>query len=335
MASLNTGWSARFKATQTQDIYKVRLIWNNVSAAGQVTIRIETDSSGKPSGTLYDANAVLTAVVPVAGSQLYTFSTPPATGLTIDSIYHVVILTTTGGTTQTLASHAAPGALGSTYPVEVLTAADGTTRTNFAEVAGTVARCSLVLADGTDDSMGMIPASTTVNTNLITSGGTVVVAGLKLITDVTLRVSGVEFMVVKTGTPTANLRCRIYNSANSLVTNSTIVISVNSLLTGAATRRGVAMGFAGGVVISLPPDTYRVVFDGAADTSGVNCWVMKGTTPFGATSVPSGFSMTTAPNIASPVWTDTTDQVPVRLILDDVLVPASAEGYSRSRTVFA
>jgi len=326
MAALNTGFSARFKATQALDVLSVRLNWSAVTAPGQVTIRIETDSTGKPSGTLYDANAVLTAQVPAAGTQTYTFATPPSTNLTIDAMYHVVVLTTTGGTTQTLRAYMQSGGM-TQYPNVVLTAADGTTRTNFTEVTNSLPLCSLVLTGSVEDSMGMIPYAGTTNIiSLFTTAGAVAVAGLKLVTDATLSVSGVEFIVVKAGTPTANLRIRIYDSSDALVTNSTIVIPASSLTTGASSRRGQAFGFANGAVLSLPAGTYRVVLDGAADTSGSNCWRLQSATPYNAASAPSGFSLTTAPDIATPVWTDTTDQPPIRLILDDVTVAAGSGG---------
>lgn len=318
MATLNTGWSGRFQATQNKDIYSVILSWVTVSSPGQVTVRIETDSSGKPSGSLYDANAVATAVVPTAGTQTVTFSSHPTTKLTVGTFYHVVILTTTGGTTQTLRGYLQNTSY-SAYGNITLTAADGTTRTNFAEVNASIPVCSLLLDDASEDSMGMAPLNGAQNNiNLITSGGNVVVAGLKFVTDATLSVAGVEYMIIKTGTPTANLRFRIYDNSNNDVSSGGVSVSV-STLTNASAKRGQAYF---GSLISLSAGTYRAVADGAADTSGSNCWTFRGIQLMNG-AVGSGFSMTTAPNISSPVWTDTTHAVAMRLILDDMTVGAA------------
>lgn len=328
MAALNTGFSARFKATQALAILAVKLSWSAVTTPGQVTIRIETDSNGKPSGTLYDANAVMTAQVPATGIQTYTFGTPPTTNLTIDAIYHVVVLTTTGGTTQTLRAYMQQAGT-TAYPANAMTAANGTTRTNFAEVTNGVPLCSLILTGSVEDSMGMVPyAGTNNHVSLYTNAGAVIVAGLKFVTDVPLSVAGIEFVILKAGTPTANLRIRIYDSGNSLVANSTIVIPNASML-NAVGRRAQAFGFADGAVLSLAAGTYRIVFDGAADTTGSNCWRVPSATPYNAASAPSGLSMTTAPNIDSPSWTDTSDQTPVRLILDDITSAGSGGGGMR------
>src|SRR5262245_48262057 len=73
MAALNSGCAYRFMAQDTRDVASVRLYWFSVSSPGQVTVRIETDAAGKPSGTLADAKAVATGVVPAAGWQQVSF----------------------------------------------------------------------------------------------------------------------------------------------------------------------------------------------------------------------------------------------------------------------
>lgn len=318
MAALNAGFCARFTATQAKDIASVRIYWNTVTTPGTITVRIETidAATGKPSGTLYDANAEITGVTPTAGLQTITFASVPTTNLTPGAEYAVVILTTSAGTAHTLRTFACPSGVVAFYPTVVLTAANGTTRSNFAEVSNSYPLCSLVLDDATEDTMGMGALSgATVTNNLINDDAT----ALKLVTSVLLSVAAVEFFLVKSGTPTSNLRIRIFDSANSVVSGATITVDKDSIIVGG--RRMIAWFPA---LVTLQPGTYRVVFDASGDTASGNCWRLNAASPLSAACVPSSFLMSTCPDVATPVWTDTSDQLPVRLVLDDILFPTFA-----------
>lgn len=82
MPTLNNGFSGRFMAYDTRDIKSVYVNFSSVSAPGTVELRIETidNTTGKPSGTLYDANATK-SFTPAAGWNTVTFDTLPTTGL--------------------------------------------------------------------------------------------------------------------------------------------------------------------------------------------------------------------------------------------------------------
>ncbi len=321
MGPLNTGWCGRFIATQAKAIKSVRVSWAAITSAGQVQVRIETvdATTGKPTGTLYDANASITAA-PAAGTQTFTFASLPTTNMTVGNAYAVVILTTTGGTTHTLRSHSFSGGATTALPICALQAADGTTRSNFAEVAGATPQCSLVLGDDSEDSMGMLPFSAAPTSNFLINDDA---TALKFVTDVTLAVAGVEFVPTKVGTPTSDIRIQILDASNNVISGATVTVDKDFLVGQASNKRCLALF---GSVISLAPGTYRAVFDASSDTTSSNCWNLRSQPPLSTASTSSGFSTSTAPAIATPVWTDTTDVLGVALVLDDVTAPANGGG---------
>jgi hypothetical protein len=318
MAADKTGWCARFIATGTGDIKSVKLRWVTVSAPGAFSIRIETidATTGLPTGTLYDANAALTGQVPSAGVQTYTFAALPTTGLTVGTMYALVVLTTTVGTTQTLASTNS-ATYGARYPVAVLTAADGTTRTNFAEVAGNIPTCSFVLEDDSENNCGCSPyLSSTVSNNLVTTAA----VGMKVVLNNSANLAGIQIAnLSKTGTPAGDLRCQIFNDSNALVTGTNITIDKDYLLTSASTK---AVFFRFASAITLAAGTYRVAFDAASDANSSNCWNIK-SVPFTG-DVATGFRLVTWADIAAPqTYTDSsTDQIPIYLIMDADVAPS-------------
>lgn len=321
MAALNTGWCARFMATQNKDVYSIKLNYSAVTlGTGIQNIRIETidTATGKPTGTLYDANATLltAGLTPVVGWNTFTFAVVPTTKLTVGTEYAIVVLTTVIGTTMTLRSHAA-SALITRYPIAVLTAADGTTRSNFAEVASSLPLASLLLDDGTEDPMGLFPYATLTSNNIFGTAG----VALKITTAGTALMAGAEFMITKVGTPAGDLRVRVFDSADAPVTNSSVTIDKDSLLTNASLKRSVAQ-FGG--LASLVAGAYRVVFDSASSANASNCWRISSMPPVTTTVAPADMVLSTCPAVGTPVWTDsaTADQVPVRLWLDSLTAGA-------------
>lgn len=326
MAALNTGWCGRFTATQAKDVKSAKFNFSAVSSAGVITLRIETidATTGKPSGSLYDAAATKT-FTPVAGWQTVTFDSLPTTNLTVGAEYAIVLLTTTGGTTQTLRGHCALGAASSVYPTIALTASDGTTRSNFAEVAGTIPLCSLVLEDDTEDPMGMMPCATSTTHNIF---GTAALA-LKVTTVGTLEVLGTSFTFVKVGTPAGDLRVRIFDGSNNVVTNGSVTIDKDSISTAGTTRRQRPL-FPG--LASLTAGTYRVVLDSPSSVDSSNCWRVLCPIPVTTAVVPANYVASTCPDVGTPVWTDsaTADQPPIRLVVNNITAGASSTGVPSS-----
>lgn len=324
MAALNTGWVARFTATQNKDIFSAKFNFSSVSAAGEITLRIETidATTGKPSGTLYDANATK-AFTPVAGWQTVTFDAAPTTNLTVGAEYALLLLTTTGGTTMTLRSHVLADTNFAQYPLITLTAADGTTRSNFAEVTSTgTPVASLLLDDGTEDPMGLVPYA--VATPAYAVYGTTAYAQ-KIVVDGTISAYGVEFLPIKTGTPAGDLRVRILDTSGSALSNSTVTIDKDSLLTGLASHK-VCAAFFGGLV-SIASGTYYIVFDSSGSANSSNSWGFASVVPVDTTVIPDGFISSTTADVTAgppPTWTDsaTGDQALVRLMVDDITAAA-------------
>lgn len=339
MGPLNSGWCARFTARSTKDVKGVKVRWATVTSAGQYSVRIETitATTGKPSGTLYDANAEITGQVPVDSTVVAsTFASLPTTGLTAGTEYGVVLLTTTGGTTHTLRSHAVTNAIISLYPTIVLTAADGTTRTNFAEVASSVPIVSIVLEDDTEEILGLANFGGTANGPMITDGSGLRGAALKFTTGSTVEVVGYEFMLGQVGTPPSgsNVRCRLFDSSDNTVSNSTVTLDYDSLITGAGNKMVLAPLAS---ALTLAAGTYRLVLDepAGASTSTSNCWrSVANTTMTGSIAYPTALAHSTCPNLgAAPiVWTDTASATPIMgLLLNDV--PSAGGGGGGSQRV--
>lgn len=314
MAAVNTGYCARFVALSTKDVASVRLRWATVTAGGTVELRIETidATTGRPTGTLYDANATI-SFTPVSGIQTYTFVSVPTTGLVEGTQYGIVLLTTTGGTTHTLAAYRA-GNVPSYYPTATLTAADGTTRSNFAEVSQAIPCLSLVMDDATEEDGGMLPYT---NSSGFTVYGTRA-AALKFVLTRSETIAGVcVAAVTRTGTPAGDVRIRILNSSDSAVSGTTVTADKDSLTN--ITNNGMMRRLP--VPVTLTAGTYRVVIDSASSVDASNCWTINAATFLSSGAVPSSFRLSTTTDVTAgpPItWTDsTTDIAGIELLIDD------------------
>lgn len=327
MTALNTGWCARFIARDSRDIATVYVNWSAVTAAGVVELRIETidATTGKPTGTLYDANATK-AQAPVAGWQAFTFAALPTTGLTAGTEYGIVMLTTTAGTTHTLRSHITGTSPSQTYPSILLTAADGTTRTNFAEVATSAPCCTVVFEDGAEEPLEFIQWATSTTYNIFGTNA----SGSKIIVpaNTTWNVRGIRAVLTKNGTPAGDLRVRIFNSSDAAVSGATCTVDKDSLSTGLASVRYTVFPFA--APVALTAGTYRAVFDSASSANSSNCW--RQFAPIGRSSavVDSGHIMTSTADVTAvpPItWTDTATEEPtISLLLDTVSASGGTSG---------
>lgn len=287
MAALNAGWCARFQAKNAKDVKSIRVNWSSVTTPGQVTLRIETDASGKPSGTLYDANAVMTAIVPAAGIQTYTFATLPTTGLTAGNLYHIVLLTTTGGTTQTLTSYAVLQ-MPSSVPTALLTAADGTTRTNFVESGSAVTPIiEVIVDDDTIEELYFCCVYTRTTFNIYGSR----TAGGKFTTNTDISLAG--FRVHNFGQTGAiasrgDLRGRILDLDNNVIAGCSVIVSRYAVSTTTL------CSFVFPAIVTLPAGSYRMVVDcnGGGDAS--NFFTMRAGTFFSSLGAPAHPRFTTS-----------------------------------------
>lgn len=312
MAALNTGWCARFTAPDTKDVKSIRLNWITVSAPGTVVLRVETidATSGKPSGTLYDANATY-SITPAAGVQTYSFVTLPTAGMVAGAEYAIVLLTTVAGTTHNLGSGVNPVAQ-ARYPTLVLTAADGTTRTNFAEVANYIPVASIVWEDDSEDPLALYPYYSFSNNNIYGNIG----VSQKLVTTISHKLAGISLDYLgRTGTPAGDLRVRIFDSADATVAGTTVTVDKESLTN--ISGRNLFLHFP--AIVTLPAGTYRVVVDSAASANSSNCWNLRGVKFLTSAAVPNNYRVSTTPDLTTGpiVWTDSsTDNAPVGLFLD-------------------
>lgn len=341
LAAVNNAAAFRFIAPDARDVASVYVRWGGVSAPGTVRVRVETNdnSSGvdKPSGTLYDANATVDVTPSTAGTggwQICTFATLPTAGLAAGGVYHVVLITTVGGTSHNLSAYLTP--TNGAYPANCLSATDGSTRSNLVENSNSVPCCTLVFEDGAEDPLGFTPNATSSN---FTVFGTKAHA-LKFVvpTGVSFKVAGVVSEgMLRNGTPN-DLRCRVLDAANALVTGASVTLPKQSLTT-ASGRRIRALFPA---PVTLAAGTYRAVWDDPthASTSGNN-WQFYSASVRASGLAPTGLALSTTADVTagSPTWTDTaTDQPLTGLVLDDVVGAGGGgggAGYSRGRVVNA
>lgn len=316
MPALNNGAAKRFTATKARAIVGVRLRWVTVTTPGTVRIRIETidATTGKPTGTLYDANATID-ITPAASTTgtLYTFATAPTTLLTVGAEYAVMLITTVAGTAHTLAY--SPFQLGSAHilPSAFLTAADASVRSNLAEVTNSPPLCSFVLDDGTEEDFGTFPWVIYKQVNIYGTN----MAGLLLTVPngISLDPAAIVHAFTKWGTPAGDLRLRILDVANGVLASLTVDKDSLASLSG---KRGYSPLQSN---VTLRPGKYRVVGDSAASTNGAG-WTLYATTYMTAALKPGGFSLTTSTD--GVTWTDSATEVPaMALALDDILPAAS------------
>lgn len=316
MAALDAGCCFRFTAQSTNDIKSFRLWWASVTAPGVVRSRIETvdATTGKPTGTLYDANATID-IVPAAGNQTYTFATLPTTGLTVGAEYCLVLLTTTAGTTQTLYHMTAASTLVPNYPTITLTTVTAPTRSSFAEIANGIPVCSLVDENDGEISECFVPFSGdggTINTFF----GANTWAAAKFTTNASIKTNGISMIMRRNGTPAGDARIRIFDNLNNLITGTTMTVDKDSL-TGISSRR-LRSRFA---TITLPANTYRIVFDSASSADTNNAFGIYSHTFMHANCV-NNWRLSTSANGGS-TWTDSTTAQPMGwLCLDDFVAGA-------------
>lgn len=269
MTASDAGWCARFMARNTKDVKSVHVNFSAASSPGTMTARVETvdATSGKPSGTLYDANATK-QFTPAAGWNTVTFDTLPTTGLTAGTEYAIVLVKDNAGTTCTLNSRLATveGAL----PCDVLTTATASTRSSFAETAGSVPVFYLTLDDDTVEHAGGC-CSVAISSFGVYGNDRVVGTKIVLSHEVTVTgIIGLNNSLARIGTPAGDLRVRILNGSNSAVSGTTFTIDKESL-TG-VNNKGLYLPLND---VVLAAGTYRIALDSSGSADSSNCFSLR------------------------------------------------------------
>lgn len=252
MAALNTGYAVRHWAYTTQDVKALYLNFSAVTAPGTLQCRIETvdATTGKPTGTLYDANATRD-FTPAVGWNLVSFSTLPTAGRVIGVEYALVLLTTLAGTTQTLRAYYNTG-IAMRLPGIGMTAADASTRSNFAEVNGSVPLAVIVYEDDTAEPLfvGIDAISSSQQVFGINRHGATITLNAAIV------VRGFwGLFSASTGAP-SNLRAKLLNSSNAVEQGLDFTIDKDSL-TLLGTGRQCEIPFA---PVTLAAGTYHLLF---------------------------------------------------------------------------
>lgn len=311
MAANAAGWAARFVANSTKDIKSVIINWSSVSSPSTVTLTIETlDANGKPTGTLYDANATKT-FTPVAGNQTVTFDVLPTTGLVAGTGYAVVMVTQSAGTTQTLSSSINSG-LVSNYPAVVLTTSTAGTRSSFVEVSSSTPNLGFIMEDDVYERSLFATVSNTSATNKVYSTN---IAACKFIIKKTILINGVFFIPTYTGTPTGDLNISIRDTSNNTITGTSVdftEVHINS-----ANMKNIYAKFQS--IVTLPPGTYYFVLYSSGSTSS-NCYGLRSFQLLNSNFAASNFLLASnTVNTTVGITDSTMYQAPVWLSVDDIL----------------
>jgi hypothetical protein len=321
MAPLNTGWCARTLAEDTRDIKGVWINWGTVTnpITNGVQLRAETidTATGKPTGTLYDANASV-SFTPTAGWQNINFAVLPTTGRTVGSMYGLVLLTTgtPASTTLTLNSHVA-NVSGQALPATILTAADGTTRSNFAEGATSTAVGFIVYEDNSIEPMMLSGQGPGVVKSIF--GTARWGAKMTHVGDMTIRGVWWTFGASTAGTP-SDLLIKIRNAAGTLIAGFPVTVDKDgTTATGVNIyRRGYVPVAPVTLLASAGPHYIYMQQTDTASTVGNRHSLLAFTVPTNA--YPNWVSVTTTDDTTSPsTWTlDTAEMVSIGVRLDDV-----------------
>lgn len=325
MPTANNGWAARIMAYGTRDFKAIYVNFSSVSSPGSVEARIETidATSGKPSGSLYDAAATKT-FTPTAGWNTVTFDSLPTAGTTAGTEYALVLLKTDTGTTCTLNARVSANNDG-TFPCIPLTASDISTRSNFAEAGGGNAPiCYFKMEDDAIEAMGCCPI---VASSAGAFYGSDIVVAQKIVLPVSVVVRGVMSAqtgaLTRTGTPAGDIRFRILDSGNSAISGTTVTIDKDSMTN--SNGRGIFIPLNN---VTLAAGTYRLAFDSVSSANSSNCFALRYATLNDAALQGTGFCYSESTNASTSfTWSDTTTrQVLIGLSLDSI--PAAGGGSS-------
>lgn len=325
MATINRCVSLRFMAMDSRDIASVWINWSAVSSPGTVELRIETNDATtlKATGTLYDASATK-VFTPTAGWQLVTFASLPTAGLTPGTLYHVVLITTGTGTTQTLSTSMNIGTAIAPYnafPLGAYTASDGSTRSNLTEISTSVLPiASFVMEDAAEELFGFCPF--TVKTTFGIYGTRALAAKITLLAP--MKVAGImsgNIQIATAASVTDDFIVDIRDATTGAVISGTSVqISKKGWPTDFANRSITALFPAS---VTLPAGAYRVCVRNA--NTGTGSGAAFSFFSVGARSsviVPQSniASTTTDITAGTPTWTDTaTDVATIGLLGSDLV----------------
>lgn len=314
MPTANNGWAARFMAADTKDIKSVHVNFSSVSSPGTVEARIETiDSNGKPTGTLYDANATKT-FTPTADWNTVTFDTLPTTGLTAGTLYALVLLKSDTGTTCTLRGRVGIGE--GVLPTAFLSASDISTRSNFAETAGAVPVAYFTMDDDTVRSHGCCVSVDATTAGFVYGADRVQAAKIVIPSQVTpTAIFMIGNGIARTGTPAGDLRVRILDASNNAVANTTFTLPIGAMTNSSG--RSIYLPLSG---VTLAAGTYRIAFDSASSANGSNSWGMRYATLPTADLQDSSIAMSESTDASTSfTWTDYADRAPtIGLLINDI-----------------
>lgn len=310
MAAANAGWAARFVAQDTRDIKSVHVNFLAVSTPGTVEARIETidATTGKPTGTLYDVAATKT-FTPTADWNTVTFDTLPTAGMTAGTMYALLLLKTSTGTTCNIRSRISSTFPGH-FPANCFTAADATTRSNLTTQTSPPI-CYFTMDDDVVETLGCATLTTFTTENVY---GADRVVAQKIITPFSGVVRGIWMEglgLTKNGTPAGDLRVRLLNSSNTELITASVDKDIIETSTGL---------YLPVTNTSLSAGTYRIAFDSASSVDNSNSWGIRYSTLPNSVLMSSAYSLSVSTNQSTSfTWTDyNTRQAAIGLHYDSV-----------------
>jgi hypothetical protein len=260
-----------FLPTQDITLAKVNFKTTTITGSPTCTVRIETDTAGRPSGVLAWANATLTGVAVTSGWQ--TEITLTASGsLAKGTVYHLVITN----------DHATPAS--NHFTVNDQTLLNPPSGADFWRSMWAVtssyngaawsnrngAMFMLVSNDGTPVYMGQ-----PVDTSSIQTLSNTTAYGMKFTAPFSCSVQGLVFNHLP-NTGTTNVTAKLYDNSDTLLGTATLPTAVYTI--EGNTRHGDYMVFDGGPVTLTSGSPYRIVFNDAGSSDRVE-YVTAPTSP--------------------------------------------------------
>lgn len=324
-------YAIAFVPTQTITLAKVNFRTTGITGSPTCTVRIETNSSGRPSGTLAWANATKTGVAVVSGWQTEIALTATGT-LTAGTLYHLVISNDAGtpasnyfnvnDTSQLegAANNSAPYLLSGEHWPASFDGASWTTRSGVGPIY------MLVSNDATPVRLGQPVDGSSIDT----MSSTTTYYGVKFTAPATGTISGFNFEHLPNGTPT--LTYRVYDSSDTLLASGSAPDG-GAVMSG---RQHAYVTFGTSVSVTAG-QSYRVVLSDSTGTDRLESISAPSSPDYRLIHPVLQIAQWTQGSAGS--WTDTSGKLPMAfgIVMDSISTGGGGGGntYSRGRVVNA
>ena len=312
----NLKYDIAFQLDAAMTIAKVAFKVASITGSPTCTVRIETDSAGRASGTLAWANATATGVALSAGWTSEIALTASGSGATA-TLYHLVIINDNGTPASNFFSVQDQNSLdnpinGYLLETSITTWTASFNGTVWANRFGPI----FMLFDGVSTRFGQPFDTTTIQTMNATTG-----YGVKFTCPSSGSVVGVLFSHLP-NTGIGTVTCKLYDISDILLGTATLTAGATAVLSGRITN---FLSFDSGPVSVTTGSVYRCVFfdSGSADRLE---WCSAPSTPTNYTQVYPTAQDVQWTQGSVGAWTDTPGKLPVDLMVLTSAISAAGGG---------